>query len=139
LKIQIDLSALHDTKWNEYAVRLLFGGLTCAAAGIIARSMGPVVGGLFLAFPAIFPASATLIAKHEKEKKVRAGQVPGQRGKNAVALDAQGCAMGSIGLVTFALVVWQLLPRHSTWSVLAAATLVWAGISVAMWSIVEYL
>ena len=28
---------------------------------------------LFLAFPAIFPASATLIEKHEKEKKEREG------------------------------------------------------------------
>jgi hypothetical protein len=31
--------------------------------------MGPRVGGLFLAFPAIFPASATLVEKHEKQKK----------------------------------------------------------------------
>jgi len=27
------------------------------------------IGGLFLAFPAILPASATLIERHEKEKK----------------------------------------------------------------------
>jgi hypothetical protein len=32
--------------------------------GLIAARFGPVVGGLFLAFPAIFPASATLIEKH---------------------------------------------------------------------------
>ena len=34
---------------------------------------GPGIGGLFLAFPAIFPASATLVEKHEKQKKNRAG------------------------------------------------------------------
>jgi len=33
-------------------------------AGLIAFRFGPVVGGLFLAFPAIFPASATLIERH---------------------------------------------------------------------------
>ena len=137
MKIQFDLSALHDTKWNEYAVRFLFGGVICAAAGAIAKTLGPAVGRLFLASPAIFPASATLIEKHEKETKVRAGLVPGQRGKNPVALDAQGCAMGSIGLVTFALVVWEFLPRHSSWSVLTTATLVWAGISVATWRVAE--
>ena len=40
---------------------------------MIARKFGPLMGGLFLAFPAIFPAGATLIKKHEKEKKDRAG------------------------------------------------------------------
>jgi hypothetical protein len=34
-----------------------------AIPGWIASKYGPVVGGLFLAFPAIFPASATLVEK----------------------------------------------------------------------------
>ncbi len=54
---------------DDYAIRFLFGGLITVAAGIIAKRFGPGIGGLFLAFPAIFPASATLIEKHEKEKK----------------------------------------------------------------------
>jgi hypothetical protein len=37
------------------------------------RLVRPVVGGLFLAFPAIFPASATLIEKHVRERKEKAG------------------------------------------------------------------
>ena len=73
--IQVDPSALGQTKWHEYAVRFLFGGLITAIAGIIAKKFGPGVGGLFLAFPAIFPASATLIEKHEKEKKESEGLV----------------------------------------------------------------
>ena len=36
-----------------------FGGLITAVAGVIAQRFGPIIGGLFLAFPAIFPASAT--------------------------------------------------------------------------------
>jgi len=47
--------------------------LVTAVAGIIANKFGPAIGGLFLAFPAIFPASATLIEKHEKEKKEKQG------------------------------------------------------------------
>ena len=45
-------------------------------AGLIAARFGPVIGGLFLAFPAIFPASATLIEKHVRERKEKAG-LPG--------------------------------------------------------------
>lgn len=73
MAVHLDPSALGQTKWHEYAVRFLFGGLITVAAGIIAKEFGPGIGGLFLAFPAIFPASATLIEKHEKQKKQRAG------------------------------------------------------------------
>jgi Protein of unknown function (DUF3147) len=52
-------------------VRFLFGGICTVGAGLIARRYGPGIGGLFLAFPAIFPASATLIQTHEKEKKAQ--------------------------------------------------------------------
>jgi hypothetical protein len=41
--------------------------------GLIAKRFGPGIAGLFLAFPAIFSASATLIEKHEKLKKQSAG------------------------------------------------------------------
>jgi Protein of unknown function (DUF3147) len=71
--VRLHFSALRQIGWHEYAVRFLFGGLITAAAGIIAKKFRPGVGGLFLAFPAIFPASATLIEKHEKQKKQRAG------------------------------------------------------------------
>ena len=74
MKIQVDLSAIIETRWYEYAVRFLFGGLITAATGIIAKKYGPDIGGLFLAFPAILPAAATLMEKHEKEKKKRKGR-----------------------------------------------------------------
>lgn len=45
------------------------GSLITAATGIIAKKLGPGVGGLFLAFPAIFPAGAPLMEKHTREKK----------------------------------------------------------------------
>ncbi len=73
MRIKVDPSVIGQTRWYEYAIRFLFGGLITAVAGIIAKKFGPVIGGLFLAFPAIFPASATLIEKHEKEKKEREG------------------------------------------------------------------
>jgi hypothetical protein len=61
--VQLNLSALRETRWYEYAIRSMLGGAMTVIAGLIAARFGPVVGGLFLAFPAIFPASATLIEK----------------------------------------------------------------------------
>jgi hypothetical protein len=60
-------------------------------AGLLAKQFGPVFGGLFLAFPAIFPASVTLVEKHEREKKQKAGIMNSVRGRQAAALDAPGC------------------------------------------------
>ena len=40
---------------------------------MIAPKWGPGIGGLFLAFPAIFPASDTLIEKHERRRKQKKG------------------------------------------------------------------
>jgi hypothetical protein len=135
MRIRVDLSALRQTKWHDYAVRFLFGGLVTALAGIIAKKFGPGIGGLFLAFPAIFPASATLIEKHEKEKKESLGLNGSARGRSAASVDAAGSSMGSIGLFVFALVVWQFVQRDRAWIVLAGATLLWLAVSVAVWQI----
>jgi hypothetical protein len=97
MKISLDPSALGKTKWYEYALRFAFGGAITVAAGLIANKWGPGVGGLFLAFPAIFPASATLIEKHEKKNS---NSLDGTvRGREAAGLDAAGAAIGSIGLI----------------------------------------
>jgi hypothetical protein len=135
MRIKADLSALAQTKWHDYAVRFLFGGFITALAGIIAKKFGPGIGGLFLAFPAILPASATLIEKHEREKKESLGLNGTARGRSAASVDAAGSSMGSIGLFVFALVVWQFVQRDPAWIVLAGATLLWLAVSVAVWQI----
>jgi hypothetical protein len=135
MRIQVDLSTIRQGKWYEYAVRFLFGGIITALAGIIAKKFGPGIGGLFLAFPAIFPASATLIEKHEKEEKKSLGLHGTARGRNAASVDAAGSSMGSIGLLVFALAVSQFLQRDPPWIVLAGATLLWLATSVAVWQI----
>ena len=57
MQIEFDFWVLRRTRWYEYALRFLFGGGVTVAAGLIAKQYGPVFGGLFLAFPAVFPAS----------------------------------------------------------------------------------
>ena len=133
MKILINLAALRQVKWYEHCTRFLLGGLISVVAGLVAKSFGPTVGGLFLAFPAIFPASATLIDKHEREKKQRAGIMMTIRGRLAVGLDARGAAMGSIALAAFALVIWKKLPNASSPTVLGAAFAIWIGLATAIW------
>jgi hypothetical protein len=137
MRPRADLSAARRTQWSEYGVRFVFGGLITAGTGLIAKVYGPTVGGLFLAFPAIFPASATLIDKHERQKKQRAGVNPGHRGNDAAALEAAGAAMGSIGLLAFAVLVWRFLPATDARVVLVMATFAWFVVSVVMWRVCE--
>ena len=135
MKILINLAALRQVKWYEHFARFLLGGLISALAALIAKAFGPTVGGLFLAFPAIFPASATLLDKHEREKKQKAGIPETIRGRLAVGLDARGAAMGSIALAAFAWVIWQLLPHASSPIVLAAAFVIWIALAIATWRV----
>jgi hypothetical protein len=139
MKVHVDLSALRRTKWYEYAIRFLFGGIITAITGMIAKKFGPEVGGLFLAFPAIFPATATLIEKHEKQKKQRKGLNGTKRGRLAASVDAAGAAMGAGGLLIFALIVWKLLPGNPASMVLAGATLAWVIVAVSIWAAAEKL
>ena len=137
MKIKFDTSGLGQSRWYEYLVRFAFGGVVTVLAGLIAKRFGPEIGGLFLAFPAIFPATATLIEKHEKQKKERAGKSGTERGREAAGIDAAGAAMGSIGLAAFALVVWLRLPASRMSIVLIGATLGWFVTSVSVWEFRE--
>jgi hypothetical protein len=133
MKVSADFSALKKTKWHEYAIRFLLGGSVTVVAGLLAKYYGPVFGGLFLAFPAIFPASATLVDKHEREKKQRAGIKQTTRGRQVAGVDAAGAALGSLGLATFAYVMWKLLPVGNVAGVFILAVGAWFCVSVTLW------
>jgi hypothetical protein len=133
MTIKFDLSALSKTHWYEFGIRFFFGGAITVIAGLLAKEFGPVFGGLFLAFPAIFPASATLVEKHEREKKRKAGIPEDSRGHQAAALDACGAAMGSIGLACFALAVWKLLVPWGAVPALSSAFSIWLVVSILIW------
>ncbi len=133
MRVKVEPAAIKRTKWHEYLIRFVFGGLITAATGWVAHRFGPVVGGLFLAFPAIFPASVTLLEKHEKEKQEERGADGTQESIGASGVESAGAAMGSIGLLAFGGVVWGLAPRLSTWALLLLATAIWLAVSVAVW------
>jgi hypothetical protein len=134
--VRVKWSALRQGKWYEHAVRFALGGLITVMAGAVAERFGPETGGLFLAFPAIFCASATLIEQHERRRKRAHGLEGRRRGTDAAALDSAGTVLGSFGLASFGLVVWGLAAA-SGFAALALGGLAWAGVSVMLWRLMR--
>jgi hypothetical protein len=131
--VQAKFESLKGISLRECATRFFFGGLVCVAAGLIAKRFGPGIGGLFLAFPAIFPAGASMVEVHEMKHKAQAGFDGTNRGRTVAGLDAAGAALGCIGLAGFAVTCWICLPRLSTAPVFVLATFVWLVLSIAAW------
>lgn len=122
MKPGLRLAALAKTTPAEWAVRFLLGGIITVSTGLVAHAYGPAAGGLFLAFPAILPASLTLVKEHD--------------GRREAADDARGARLGSVGLLAFAAVVWLAGARWPAPAVLATATAAWAlACGVAWWMV----
>ena len=130
--IAIDGSGLKQTQWHELVLRFAIGGAITVITGLIVKLFGPSVGGLFLAFPAIFPASVTLVAKHEEEKKAKAGMHGHRRAMQAAALNAAGATLGSVGLLAFAVVNSALIDRHPGLA-FGGATASWVAGAAISW------
>jgi|ERR1700733_11045712 Protein of unknown function (DUF3147) len=133
--IKVDLLSLKETKPHEYAMRFVFGGVCTVFAGLIAKRFGPGIGGLFLAFPAIFPAGASLIEDHEKRRKTEHGFDGTIRGRLAASVDAAGASLGCIGLIAFAATLWRGIPAQNAYIVISVATLVWMTVSTSLWMV----
>jgi Protein of unknown function (DUF3147) len=135
MTVKFQFAALRQTKWYEFALRVLFGGVATVLTGLISKSFGPVIGGLFLAFPAIFPSTATLVEKHVKQKRLKVGLDGSRRAAHAVAIEARGATLGSVGLVIFAALTTWLLHLGPVALVLLAATAGWLGTSILCWEL----
>jgi hypothetical protein len=132
IPVRLSLIALKQTHWHEYALRFVLGGMATVFTGIIGARFGASMGGLFLALPAIFCASATLIDKHERRKKQKAGLTGDRRGQQAAALDAAGAGLASIGLIAFAATFYAIVPQSISGAFLAALV-AWAFVAVSAW------
>jgi Protein of unknown function (DUF3147) len=132
MKPSLSLSSLKDGRWYEYLARFMLGGLATVVTGLISARSGPAVGGIFLALPAIFCASATLIEKHEMRRKREAGLQGRRRGQQAAALDATGAALGSVGMLAFA-ASFSMIVGTQTAIAFAAALVVWTAGALLSW------
>jgi hypothetical protein len=132
--VQFNPSALRQTRWYEYLVRFVLGGAMTVIARLIAARFGPVVGGLFLTFP----ASATLIERHGRERKEKAGLSGSRRGREAAALDACRSGARKLRACVFGLVIWLLMERSPPLA-LILATAAWLAIAVLAWQVRRWL
>ena len=110
---------LEQVAWWEYAVRFLFGGVVTVATGLLAKYVGPAFAGMFLAFPAILPASLTLVKQHD--------------GRRRALEDARGGQVGAIALAGFAGCVTLTAARWPPVVFLPIATGVWLAVAVLAW------
>src|SRR5207244_13276625 len=122
--VSAKLERLRQTKPRDFLLRFVFGGVVTVAASLIATRVGPVVGGLFLAFPAILPASLTLLAQHA-------------RNTPPAGADAYGSIFGSVGLFIFGVIVWVLGATVTAWLVLCLLTIVWIVTACGTWVLAE--
>jgi hypothetical protein len=135
--IHLEFSKLRKTRPAEYATRFLFGCAVTAAATLLGKWAGPVIGGLFLAFPGIFPPGISFVEKEELQEKQRAGVHGTQRARMLASVEAAGASAGTFGLLTFAVIVWFGLARMGPVPTLLLATAAWFAVAFAAWWIRE--
>jgi hypothetical protein len=116
--VGFDWSKLASVKPSELGIRFGFGAAVALLAAIVGAVVGAKFGGLFLAFPAILPASLTLIEKKEGVTKAWS--------------DASGGILGAIGMAVFALTALLLL-RWNALAALLLALLAWVVVSSGLY------
>ena len=115
-RITFEPSRLRDVRLRSLAVRFAFGFSISIVVGAIGLAAGDRVAGLFLAFPAILPASLTLIAEEDGEDKA--------------TVDAVGACFGSLGLVAFGATSWCLLSRVPPVAAELGALVAWGIVAI---------
>jgi hypothetical protein len=131
--IGINVAKLREGTPTEYLTRFLFGGIVTVLATLIAGHYGPIIGGLFLAFPGIFAPGLSMTETHAIERKAKAGANGILFARAEASVEAAGASIGALGLAAFALVLWKGLPTHSLALILPLAGAAWLTISVLFW------
>jgi hypothetical protein len=108
---RFDGGALRKQSPRDYFIRFAFGAVISAVAPAVAIVVGARIGGTLLAFPAILPASLTLIER--------------KSGRDEAVVDSKGAALGGVALVVFAIVAARALPRLNAVAALTVAGLSW--------------
>jgi hypothetical protein len=133
MHVSVDFGKLKMTTPSDYVSRFVFGGLVTVAATLIANRFGPVVGGLFLAFPGILPPGLTLVEKHVVEKKARAGKGGIRFGRAESSVEAAGASAGSLGLIAFGFAIWKSMSVYPLLRSLSISFGVWLVVSFSAW------
>ena len=109
-------------KPSDYLLRFAFGAAISLVAGIAGMLFGPKVGGVLLGFPAILPASLTLIEKKE--------------GREQASVDSIGAVLGAVALVGFAVAVSLSVTKLGVAVSIAIALVVWLAVAALLYLLV---
>jgi hypothetical protein len=131
--IGINIAKLREGTPSEYIGRFVFGGVVTVLATLVSRHYGPVIGGLFLAFPGIFAPGLSMTEEHAIERKAEGGANGTLFARAEASVEAAGASAGALGLAAFGLTLWIGLPAHSLTLVLPLASVVWLAVSVLLW------
>lgn len=121
----LTLGKLRRIRLRDYAVRFALGATISVVAAVVGKVIGVRFGGTLLAFPAILPASLTLIQEEE--------------GTSRAARDAIGAILGAVGLVIFGMVGEATFGRLKPALALALATLGWLVTAFLLYSLLAFL
>lgn len=123
--VQLSVGAIRKTPPRDLAIRFAFGAGISTVAGVIGIIFGSRVGGILLAFPAILPATLTLLEKEDTERRAMGDDV--------------GSILGAVALVAFALVAWTLFSKVGTPLSLVAACAAWFVVAAGLYLIARAL
>jgi hypothetical protein len=133
MRLRLEFDSLRETTARDYVTRFLFGGTVTVLASLIAEHYGPVIGGLFLAFPGIFPGGIMLTEEHKIERERAAGYQGTWSARGEAAVEATGASCGALGLAAFAAVLCKGIGSHGLVPTLVCAGAAWTLASWAAW------
>jgi uncharacterized protein DUF3147 len=116
-----DPQEIRGHKPADYLMRFAFGAGISLAAGLIGMKFGPVVGGIFLGFPAILPASLTLIEK--------------KSGRQQASIDSEGAILGAIAMVGFAFAIALSVTSWGVVTALVVALVGWLVLATGLYAL----
>ena len=121
----IEAAKVRKITGTELAVRFAFGAAISVGAGVLGKAVGARFGGTFLAFPAILPASLTLIQNKE--------------GTRTADRNAVGAVLGGLALSVFAGIGEAAFGHLSPALVLLLAAVGWAATAFVLYSLLALL
>ncbi len=122
--VRLDRRKLAAIRPREYLIRFIFGAAVSSVAAVATVVAGPRFGGMFLAFPAILPATLTLLEKKE--------------GLPQAVSDLRGATLGAIGMIGFATIGGSTMLPAAGLRLLAALA-GWALLSAGLYGALRLL
>ncbi|MDP9073643.1 MAG: DUF3147 family protein [Actinomycetota bacterium] len=121
----VGMSGLRGIKGRDYLIRFGLGAVISIGAAIVGKVVGARFGGMFLAFPAILPASLTLIQDKE--------------GTRTADRDAVGAVLGGLALIVFAAVGEATFVHLEPFMALGLALVGWVLVACALYGLLAFL